>query len=51
VSLARLIRDGTIEAGTGRRHKFSHQVLEFTDALLADLPGKGGCRGGIDDDN
>jgi hypothetical protein len=57
VSLAHLIRDGTIfrdgtiEAGTGRGYKLSRQVLEFTDALLADLPGKGGCRGGTDDDN
>ena len=57
MSLAHLIRDGTIfrdgtiEAGTGRGYKLSRQMLEFTNALLADLPGKGGCRGGTDDDN
>lgn len=45
-----LVRDGTIEAGTGCGHELSHQVLVFTNVLLADLPSKGGCRGGIDDD-
>ena len=79
MSLARLVRDGTIEAGTGCGNNTSHQVSEFSNALawfqriwelceaafwnwarsrkptiikwqLADMPGKGGCRGGIDDD-
>jgi hypothetical protein len=31
---ARLVRDGTIEAGTGCGNNIAHQVSEFRNALL-----------------